>query len=88
MVRQSVGDEHYFNKCIKVEACPYAYPYNGKWTHIFSPENVACIKRHYAVFVKVVVDSVQLTLLCSKAVHDQVQSHRRQHHRRVIAVSS
>jgi hypothetical protein len=70
-----VGDELYFNNCIKLEACPYAYPYNGKWTSVFSPDNVKCIKLHYAVFVKVVIESVHITHLCSKAVNDQVQSY-------------
>ncbi len=34
LVRQSVGDELYFNNCIKLEACPYAYPYKSKWTDV------------------------------------------------------
>jgi len=53
---------------------PWAHPYNGKRTDIFSMEDSLVIMESYQVFLLFVFNTVARTHLCSQAVQNQVMA--------------
>jgi hypothetical protein len=53
---------------------PWAHPYNGKRTDIFSTDNSFEIMESYQVFILLVFNTVARTHLCSQAVQNQVMA--------------
>ena len=64
-VSLSIGPELY-RRCGKMNATPFAYPYGGKPTDVFSKENVNAIMVEYAKVIKVVIKCCFKTMICSK----------------------
>ena len=59
---------------MKINFSPWAHPYNGKHTDIFSIEDSLEIMEAYQDFILVVFDLVPRTHLCSQAVQNQVMA--------------
>ena len=80
LIRLSVGEDLYEERCGKAEFTPFAFPYNGESTDIFSKGDVDIIMKEYKKFLDHVFTTVGSTdksrrmLLCSQAVRDQVRS--------------
>jgi hypothetical protein len=53
---------------------PWAHPYNGKGTYIFSMEDPLVIMKSYQGFLLLVFVTVARTHLCSQAVQNQVMA--------------
>lgn len=80
LINQSIGPVLYKHRCGKANFTPFAFPYNGESTDIFSDEDVRTIMavyRHFLHHVFLTVGSTNRTgrtLLCSQAVLAQVMS--------------
>jgi len=72
LVRQSVGERLYEKQCVKMNLSPWAHPYNGKRTDIFSMEDSLMKMESYQVFLLLVFNTVARTHLCSQVVQNQV----------------
>jgi hypothetical protein len=73
-IRQGCTDELFW-RFGKGEAIPWAFDYgkkNNKYL-VFAEDHYTEIMKHYAVFMKVVINSSSKTLLCSQEVHALVK---------------
>jgi hypothetical protein len=76
LIRLSLTEDLY-NRCGKTNVIPFAYPYNGDSSDVFSDEDVVTIMNAYTKFLHVVFREVRKngrTHLCSQAVLDRVTS--------------
>jgi hypothetical protein len=76
LIRLSLTEKLY-NRCAKTNVIPFAYPYNGDSSDVFSDEDVVTIMKAYTKFLLVVFREVRKngrTHLCSQAVLDKVTS--------------
>ncbi len=70
--RQTIGDEALFNRCLKMEVTPFAFPHQGKMTDIFALADIQKIMRFYRESIKTAIEEVDWVLLCSKAAKTKV----------------
>ena len=70
LVHLSLGE--CFWLCCKLNIWPFAFPYGGKPTDVYSKENIALIEAAYAKFVRTVFSLSLKNVLGSKAVLEQV----------------
>ena len=78
LIRLPLSATLYKDLCGKANFTPFAYPYNGDSTDVFSDEDVDSIMAAYREFLLVVFEVVSgddgQTHLCSQAVLDKVTS--------------
>jgi hypothetical protein len=74
LAHQSIGSSLYKDGCVKINVSPWAHPYNGNCTEIFTIEDSLEIMEAYQVFLLLVFDAVARTHLCSQAVQNQVMA--------------
>jgi hypothetical protein len=74
-MRQSVGEDAYDNRSVKLNFSPYAFPYNESQTNIFSNDTVNEIMDAYFHFLMTVFDVSNKEQGSSLFDRSQEQSH-------------